>query len=172
LRRLARTLNRPWVAVAVFIGVMVMWHVPVLFDAAESNSAIHIWLMHGSLFVSGLFFWLQFIPSYPMRPRLAPGAQIGALLLTNVSMTILAMSLSIFTNVAWYTAYRHVPGVTLPPFADQQIGAAVLWVCGDFWCWPALIVAIRRAQDQPGGIEQALDRYLRREARLGGAPSR
>ncbi len=167
LRKVGRALNTPWVAVVAFNVVMVTWHLPVPFDVAERNSAVHIWLMHGSFFVAGLFFWMQFIESHPFRPRLHPGAQIYALLGTNAVMTVLAISMSWLTADSWYSVYAHVPGVTFSPFADQQIGAGILWICGDFWCFPSLVMAFRRLQHDGGGIEGALDRFLRREARYG-----
>jgi cytochrome c oxidase assembly factor CtaG len=46
--------------------VMVLWHVPALFDAAEENQLIHIWLMHASFFVTGVLFWLTDHPLLPL----------------------------------------------------------------------------------------------------------
>jgi hypothetical protein len=77
-------------------------------------------------------------------------------------MWILAMSMSFLTQVTWYPVYDHVPGVTLPPFADQQIGAGILWVCGDFWAIPMLIVVVRRIIADDGSLGSAIDRMLGR----------
>ncbi len=162
LRALGGFFLRPWVAVACFSLVMVAWHIPALFDLAESNSAVLIWLMHGSFFAAGVIFWLQFIPSPPFRSQLPLLGRAAALLATNVVMIMIAMSLSIFANHSVYAVYDHVPGVTLPPFADQQIGAAILWVCGDFWALPTMIVTIRKLIGDEGGVGTAMERFLAR----------
>jgi hypothetical protein len=49
---------------------------------------------------------------------------------------------------------------TLNPFADQQIGAAILWVCGDFWCYPALVMALRLVTKNDAN-SSAMDEVLR-----------
>ncbi len=108
-----------------------------------------------------MLFWLQFIPSPPFRSRMPLLGRAAALLATNVVMIFIAMALSIFANHSIYALYDHVPGVTLPPFADQQIGAAILWVCGDFWALPTMIVTIRKLLNDETGVGTALDRFVR-----------
>jgi putative membrane protein len=161
LRRTGRFLTSGVVAVVAFNAVMVVWHVPGPLDFSDTNWLAHVWLMHGSYFVAGVFFWAQIVPSYPFRPRLSFMGRIGALLATNVVMFVLAMALSIFTSHSWYSVYDHVAGVRLSPFADQQIGAAILWVCGDFWALPALAWVIRQAISEEGSAGALLDRALR-----------
>jgi putative membrane protein len=155
---------RPWVAVALFNVVMVFWHLPRPFDVAEENQTVHIWLMHGSFFAAGVLFWLQFIPSPPFRRRMPLVSQAGALLVTNVIMIGIAMALSIFVTGSVYSVYDHVPGITLPPLADQQIGAGILWVCGDFWALPTMIMIVRQLIAADGSVSGALDRMLNRGA--------
>jgi putative membrane protein len=155
---------KPWVAVITFNITMVFWHLPGPYDLAERNQAVHIWLMHSSFFVAGVLFWLQFIPSPPFRIRLSRVAQMAALLITNVEMWVLAMSMSILASTSWYSVYSHVPGVTLAPFADQQIGAGILWVCGDFWAIPTMVYVVRRLITEDGDIGSAVDRILGRRS--------
>ena len=48
LRAVGGFLLRPWVSVGLFNAAMIVWHLPGPFDLAETNQAVHIWLMHGS----------------------------------------------------------------------------------------------------------------------------
>ncbi len=166
LRALGRFLTNGVVAVVAFNTAMVMWHVPALFDLAERNQVVHIWLMHSSFFVTGVLFWLQLIPSYPIKPKLSTLGGIWAILVTNGLMVVLAMALSILSSASWYPVYNHIAGVRLAPFADQQIGAAILWVCGDFWAYPALVVLIGRAIREEGSASALIDKVLGRRMAL------
>jgi cytochrome c oxidase assembly factor CtaG len=156
IRLVGAFLMSPIFAVVLFNVVMVVWMVPGIFNPVMASTDLHIGLMLSTFFISGVLFWFQFIPSAPFRPRLSPFGQAGALLVTNLIMTVIAIILSFFTSVAWYSfgAAMHgmasMPGMSMPVItlnrvADQQIGAAILWVCGDFWCFPALFIAFRRS---------------------------
>jgi len=165
LRAVWRFLTEPLVAVALFNLVMIVWHIPAAFDLAQNNQLVHIYLMHASFFLAGVLFWLQFIPSPPFRSRMPLLGRAAALLATNVVMIFIAMSLSIFAAHSVYAPYDHVPGVTLPAFADQQIGAAILWVCGDFWALPTMIITVRKLLNDETGVGTALDRFVRSGSR-------
>ncbi len=173
LRAVGGAVRQPWTSVILFNAVMIAWHIPALFSLARSNEFVHIWLMHGSFFAAGVLFWLQFIPSPPIRLRMPLVSQAAALVATNVVMWVLAMSLSVFSRGPVYQVYAHLPAVTLPAFADQQIGAGILWVCGDFWAIPMLIVVVRRLIAADGGVNVAIERILSRgSARAGWAAAR
>lgn len=164
LRAIGRFFRNPWFALISFNGVMLLWHNPTMFELSERNQLVHVWLMHGSFIVTGTLFWLQIIPSYPLKPMKGPVWQAGSVLSSNIVMTMLAISMSILTKVSWYPSYSNIPGVTLSPFADQQIGAAILWVCGDFWAGPALALVIRRAVRSEDSVGDLIDRLTGRGA--------
>ncbi len=169
LRVVGAVVFSPIFAIVFFNVVMVLWMIPRVFNPVMGSADLHIGLMLTSFFISGFLFWLQFIPSRPWRPTLTPFARVGALLFTNLVMTVIAMALSFLASGAFYDIGNSMLGMagmtsmvptTLNPFADQQIGAAILWVCGDFWCFPAIIMALRLANKNEAN-SSAFDRVLR-----------
>jgi putative membrane protein len=160
LRAGARLLVSAPVAVAAFNIVMVAWQIPGPFDLSETSGTVHS-LMNASMLIVGVLFWLQIVASPPLRVCMSPAGQAIALVLTNFVMFILAMSMSLFTHHSWYSVYGHVPGVGIPAFGDQQIGAGLLWVCGDFWAVPAFVFAMRRLiAREEGVVVAAIERIL------------
>jgi len=168
LRRIGAVVFSPLFAVVLFNAVMIVWMIPNVFNPVMGDPKLHVGLMLTSFFVSGLLFWAQFIPSRPWRPTLSPFARAGVLLFTNLVMTIIAMSISFLASGPFYdigNSMLHLANMasmtptTLNPFADQQIGAAILWVCGDFWCFPALVMALRlttKDDGKSGDLDQVL----------------
>jgi hypothetical protein len=64
------------------------------------------------------------------------------------------MALSVFTSHAWYSGADMFSG----DFADQQVAAGILWICGDFWALPTVILIARRLIARDGSLMAALDR--------------
>jgi putative membrane protein len=141
VRRLA---SRPWTPVVLFNANMLFWHFPGPFDLGASNSSIHIWLQHGSFFGLGVCLWLQIFGSYPFRPAFAPVGRIVALIASNVTMVIIAMTMVMFTRdlYPWYASR----GLAAQE-SDQQIAGAILWVCGEVTFLPSILYTVARWLD-------------------------
>jgi cytochrome c oxidase assembly factor CtaG len=143
--------------------VMVAAHVGNFFDFSMSHDWAMNWLMEPAFFFSGLWFFHFLLPSVPrhnaLRLRIAGAMVIG----TMAEMLLLAMSMSIFSKGAWYRFTAHMPGmgggqVIRESFHDQQLAAAILWICGDFWAVPILVLLVRRLIQRNGGLLAAIER--------------
>lgn len=161
LRGIWATVTNPVVAIVLFNAVMVLWHLPVVFDWAASRSWVMNWLMGPSFVVSGLLFWRIILPSHPRGPRGSTRIQIVAIVGTAFEMLILAMAMSIFTTAPWYSMNVLMDG-TAAALRDQRYAAGILWICGDFWAVPALIYVGRRMFSNDGGVSASLERLLGR----------
>lgn len=140
LTRLRYVLSRPLTSIVLFNASMVFWHLPAPFDLALKNESVHIWLEHSSFFVFGLGLWLQVLGSYPLRPILDGPHRVATLIATNAVMVVTAMTLVMFTR-AVYTGYAPFHSLTQRA-ADQQIGGAILWVCGEISFLPTILYLV------------------------------
>ncbi|HYA68433.1 MAG TPA: cytochrome c oxidase assembly protein, partial [Acidimicrobiales bacterium] len=110
LRGLGSLLTNPVFAIVAFNGVMVLWHIPVVYNWASWHDWALSWLMVPSFVLSGILFWRVILPSYPFPPRGSTLVQIVAIVVTGFEMLMLAMALSIFSKRPWYSRNISIDG--------------------------------------------------------------
>lgn len=161
LRGLVAVLTNPIVAIVLFNFVMVLWHIPVVFDWASWHGWVMNWLMAPSFVIAGLLFWRVILPSHPWPARGSTRVQIAGIVATAFEMLVLAMAMSIFSKGPWYSMNVLMEG-SAAALRDQRWAAGILWVCGDFWAVPALILIAMRVSASSGGVSASLERALGR----------
>jgi cytochrome c oxidase assembly factor CtaG len=171
-----RWLFHPLTAALVLNVVMVAAHVPAIFDFVMGRTWAMEWLMEPAFLLSGLFFFHFLIPSPPRKNHVKIRYQFSMVLVTVAEMFFLAMAMSIFTSASWYTVMSPGHGMAMMPgmartaaaaFSQQRLAAGILWICGDFWAGPVLIVVLLRLIKRDGSLFKALERQ---SSRLSGVP--
>ncbi len=164
LRKVAKRLNTPIVASVLFNFDFWIWHYPPLYDAALRNLSIHI-LEHTTFFGFGVLLWLQIVESYPFQPKWNYQKRCAMVYLSAVSNWILAIILG-YASASFYPYYVnlvHRPG-GISAIADQQLGAAIMWVPGMIPYTLAFAMLLYRwlaTQEDP---DYALQRLVQRSA--------
>ena len=145
----------PWMAAVTLNLVMVAGHVPRLFDFVMTHGWWAMDLMNLAFFLSGLWFFVcVWQASTPLR------WSIAGVIATMAAMLFLAMAMSIFSSTSWYSSMDSMPGMVMASdFSSQQLAAAILWICGDFWAVPMLVILLRRVIEREGSLLGALQRY-------------
>jgi putative membrane protein len=120
-----RWATHPAVALPVWLANYVLWHVPVIYDAAlrRPHSLLH--LEHLSYLVTGCFFWWPVLRDVPRR--LSAGVRtlyvFGAFVLAAPIGLVLAL-----VGSPAYSVYEHAPERLwgLSALADQQLGGVTM----------------------------------------------
>lgn len=168
-------LFNPYTAALVLNVVMVTAHLSSVFDFVMARTWAMDWLMEPAFLLSGLFFFHFLIPSPPRHSHVRLRSQLVMVVVTMAEMVTLAMAMSIFTRTSWYSVMTpHAGMVSMPgmattaaaAFSQQRLAAAILWICGDVWAIPCLVLIVRRVIARDGSIFAALERQ---STRLSGA---
>jgi cytochrome c oxidase assembly factor CtaG len=139
-RRSAGFLKRPAVAFVAMSGMVALWHVPQLYDAAVRNEWIHV-LEHVCFFVPALVFWAALLEAPPVRARIDHFHRCCWFVLAMIPSWILAMYLA-FAPAPVYSAY--------PSLTDQQLAAGIMWVPGSLTYFVAAVIAFYRWLEPDG----------------------
>jgi putative membrane protein len=158
------TLGHPLLAGIALNVVMVLSHLPRIFDAAMAHDVAMSWLLEPAFFLSGVWFFHFVMPSGVRRLRTRLRWQLLLVVMTMLEMLVMAMSMSIFSHAAWYAMPMTAMGAMTMSVSlhDQQLAAAILWICGDFWAVPCLVLIVRRAILRDGSLFTTLERQASR----------
>jgi putative membrane protein len=133
-----RVLAHPLVALPLWAANFVVWHLPVLFDAALRNDSVHA-LQH-SLFVAfGMLLWAALLEPLPGPAWFTAPWRIPYVLGMWLVMLVLSQ-VFLWSSHVYYAPYAHdAPLWGLSRLADQKAGGGVMLVESIFTMLPALV---------------------------------
>jgi len=127
IERALGPLAHPATALILWLGLVYLWHVPALYDAALEHPPLHA-LQHVSFFTAGVLVWWPLIQPVPMRNRLTGMWTFGYIAAAKFGLAALGLFLT-WTNTVVYTYYEDVPRIWgLSPITDQNVGGAIMMV--------------------------------------------
>lgn len=154
-----RTLGNPFVALTVATIVMLVWHIPPIYDITLENETVHI-IEHITFMVSGtMLWWPVFKPI--SEGRLKPMAATVYLTVAGFLASILGMIYTM-SDFPFYAAYANphdhhnlLPLIRgkwgLTQLEDQKLGGAIMWViCTLNFFWALMAVMIEWLREGEG----------------------
>ncbi len=129
---LVRALTEPIAAQIVAGLVMVVWHIPPLYDATLRSEPLHV-AEHVTFIGAGLLlFWpVLKVTGATVAHPLSPGWKLLYLLVATIPQDGVSLAL-MFSRDPFYPFYTHVPRLVagMTALIDQTVAGAVLMVLG------------------------------------------
>ena len=145
--RVARTLARPLIALAIFNTYLVFSHWPRVVEAAVGDEVTHF-VLHSVLVLSALIMWAPVLSPVLEVPRLSYPGQIGYLFLQSLVPTVPASFLT-FGSAPLYKVYALFPhpwGIST--LSDQRAAGLLMKIGGGFAIWGVITVLFFKWQKQ------------------------
>ena len=140
LREAARWLSSPLPAFVLFNSMLIVWHLPALYDLTLRDGAAHD-LEHALFFGTALLFWANLVPG--ARPALGDAGR--AVYATAAILVSWGLAVAIgLASAPLYAAYADLADrpLGLSALSDQQLAAGVMWVPGSVPLTIVLLFAV------------------------------
>ena len=143
IRVVAGTLTRPFFALVIFNGVILLTHWPVFVEAAVRSEPFHFGA-HAVLFGSAMLMWWPVLSPIPELPPLAPPARMFYLFLQSIVPTVPASFLT-FGSEPLYPVYAAMPRIWgISAMADMRVAGLIMKIVGGAILWTAIAVIFFR----------------------------
>jgi putative membrane protein len=153
--RLVRALTRPFVALALFNGVVLVTHWPVIVDASLRSEPLHFGV-HAVLFSTAIIMWWPVVEPLPELKQLSAPGKMLYLFLQSILPTVPASFLT-FADAPIYHFYESVPRTWgLSVLTDQQIAGLIMKIGGGLLLWLCIATIYFRwnAKEERGDQEE------------------
>jgi putative membrane protein len=150
LRRVWTAITRPAPATVIFNVVLLVWHIPALYDTTLRNETVHI-LEHLTFIGVGVILWWAVVD--PVRGEstlpISPFQKIAALSVAGIPPTVLGLIFTVGTT-PFYEFYARAPRLWgLSPVTDQQIAGVIMFGVGNLVYFAAISVIFWRLLGNP-----------------------
>ncbi len=160
LRRLWWAVTRPWPSVVIFNAVLLLWHIPSLYDTTLTTEPVHI-MEHLSFIGVGLIVWWPVVDPIRDERTVTVGSltKIAALGVAGIPPTVLGIVFAL-APAPLYSFYAQAPRLWgLSPLTDQQYGGVIMLGVGNIVYFLAIIIVFMRLFSDPARDEEvAADR--------------
>jgi putative membrane protein len=151
-----RVLANPLVGLPLWAANFVVWHLPVLFDAALRNDAVHA-LQHSLFVLFGMLMWAALIEPLPGPAWFTAPWKIPYVLGMWLVMLVLSQ-VFIWSSRVYYAPYTYDRALWgLGHLADQKAGGGVMLVESMFTMLPALVWVLLLVLRESEARQQLVD---------------
>jgi putative membrane protein len=149
-----RVLANPWVAFPIWTANLILWHAPVLYEAAVESSALHA-LEHAAFFSAGIVLWLPVLETLPAPEWFGTGAKLAYIVGVRLVATVIG-NVFVWGGSAFYDVYGSGDDyLGLSPEADQSLAGSLMMLEGSLVTVVAIAwLFLRMAQE--GEMRQEL----------------
>jgi cytochrome c oxidase assembly factor CtaG len=127
-----RAITEPVPAQVIAGAVMIVWHLPALYDATLYSEPLHV-AEHLTFIAAGVLLYWPILQATSAHARwhMSPGIKLLYMLVATLPQDAVALAL-IFSRVPFYEYYTHAPRLiaSLDPLIDQTVAGAVLMIFG------------------------------------------
>jgi putative membrane protein len=124
--RWIRALAHPVVSFALWVGILYLWHIPALYQAATFDSELLHALEHATFFMAGLGIWLSLLGPLPKPEWFGNGAKVVYVIAVRLAGTVLA-NLLMWSGAVIYPGYEPTELARgIEPLSDQGWAGIVM----------------------------------------------
>jgi putative membrane protein len=154
-----RMFANPFVALPVWATLIVVWHLPALYDGAVRHDLVHAF-EHAAFFTAGIVVWLPVLETLPAPEWFGTGAKLAYVVVVRLVETVIA-NVFLWAASPFYDEYVHaVAPWGIGAAEDQALAGAVMLAEGGVVTLVALAWLFLRMAEEGEARQELLERGL------------